>query len=191
MQAVIDLGEDWAPPADSERPLRQISPRVPLALLSLVLVALLGGSALPRYTMVSLFSVPLATNGAYAIGSDAVYTERDGEITGYRLPGGARRWSAEVGHPVDALQPIPEAGVVLAEYGTGEDGWGGVVALDARTGRVRWRDDRARVESSSDPHHLLLSTPGVIRNSTELRSFFSGTMRFSRRYCASTGAGMP
>ena len=160
MQAVIDLGEDWAPPADSERPLRQISPRVPLALLSLVLVALLGGSALPRYTMVSLFSVPLATNGAYAIGSDAVYTERDGEITGYRLPGGARRWSAEVGHPVDALQPIPEAGVVLAEYGTGEDGWGGVVALDARTGRVRWRDDRARVESSSDPHHLLLSTPG-------------------------------
>jgi hypothetical protein len=38
---------------------------------------------------------------------------------------------------------------------------------------------------------LLASTPGVSRNSSELRSFFSATMRFSRRYCATTGAGMP
>ena len=38
---------------------------------------------------------------------------------------------------------------------------------------------------------LLASTPGVSRNKSELRSFFSATIRFSRRYCATTGAGMP
>ena len=38
---------------------------------------------------------------------------------------------------------------------------------------------------------LLASTPGVSRKSRELRSFFSATMRFSRKYCATTGAGMP
>ncbi|MCY1308852.1 hypothetical protein D9M70_588910 [compost metagenome] len=38
---------------------------------------------------------------------------------------------------------------------------------------------------------LLASTPGVSRNSREFRSFFSATIRFSRRYCATIGAGMP
>ena len=38
---------------------------------------------------------------------------------------------------------------------------------------------------------LLDSTPGVSRNRILLRSFFSATIRFSRRYCASTGAGTP
>src|SRR5271169_5982366 len=35
---------------------------------------------------------------------------------------------------------------------------------------------------------LLDSTPGVSRKSSELRSFFSATMRFSRKYCATIGA---
>jgi hypothetical protein len=38
---------------------------------------------------------------------------------------------------------------------------------------------------------LLDSTPGVSRKSSEFRSFFSGTTRFSRRNWATTGAGMP
>src|SRR4029077_16597666 len=38
---------------------------------------------------------------------------------------------------------------------------------------------------------LLASTPGVSRKSRELRSNFSATTRFSRRCCATTGAGMP
>jgi hypothetical protein len=38
---------------------------------------------------------------------------------------------------------------------------------------------------------LLPSTPGVSRNSRLLRSFFSGTMRFCRKYSATIGAGTP
>jgi hypothetical protein len=160
VQTVIDLGEDWELPPDVERPLRRVSPRVPLALLSLVLVAMLGGSALPRYAVVSLFSVPLATGGTYALVTDAVYTAHDGQVDRYRLPDGARKWSAEVGDSVSTLRPMPEAGVVLAEYGTGEGRWGGLVALDARTGRALWRDNRARVSGTPDPHHLVLVTFG-------------------------------
>ena len=159
MQAVIDLGEDWAPPADSERPLRQISPRVPLALLSLVLVALLGGSALPRYTMVSLFSVPLATNGAYAIGSDAVYTERDGEITGYRLPGGAREGvdvavdqagQQGVAASVDPGQPGPAGGDAAGSRG----GDGGDPPAAHRD--IGPRQHRAAVEDACSADHETL-----------------------------------
>ena len=52
-----------------------------------------------------------------------------------------------------------------------------------------WRLNAASEETSVPA--LLDSTPGVSRNSSELKSFFSGTTRFSRRYCATTGAGMP
>ena len=45
------------------------------------------------------------------------------------------------------------------------------------------RNQRARPCSNS--------TPGVSRKSSELRSFFSGTTRFSRKYWATTGAGTP
>lgn len=158
MQAVIDLGEEWEQPPDTERPLRRLSPRTPLALLSLVLVAMLGGSALPRYAMVSLFAVPFATVGTYALDADAVYTVHDSEVTAYRLPDGARRWSAEIGHSVRTLRPMPEAGVVVAEYGTAENRWSGLLALDAKTGRVRWSDSGSRVQDIVDPHRVVLAT---------------------------------
>jgi hypothetical protein len=139
---VIDLGEDWTLPEEPPRP-RAASPRVPLILLSVLLLAALGGAALPRYGLVSLFAVPAEVGSAHVLYGDTLYVSAANEVSAYALPSGTNKWTAFTAHPVGALIPVPAAGVVLAQYSSGDPT--GTLALDARSGRVLWQDQEARL----------------------------------------------
>jgi outer membrane protein assembly factor BamB len=135
--AAIDLGEGWAEPA------AEITSRVPtravrLLAVGLALLLLLAGSVLPRPGLTSLFTVPIDVNSAYALDSRTLYVSRVGQISAYRLPGGARLWQRTDQHAVGTLAVVPGAGVVLAELRAAPPPTG-VLALDARTGQVLWR----------------------------------------------------
>jgi hypothetical protein len=142
MTAVIDLGEDWTLPQELEVP-RPASFRLPLVLFGVLLLAALGGAAVPRYGLVSLFTVPIEVGSAHVVYGDTLYVSRTRVVTAYRLPTGTPEWSVATAHPVGALIPVAAAGVVLAQYSSGDPT--GMVALDMRAGRALWHDDRARL----------------------------------------------
>ncbi|MEN3304017.1 MAG: hypothetical protein V7603_219 [Micromonosporaceae bacterium] len=142
MIPVIDLAEDWTVPDEPERA-RPPSPRLALVLLSVLLLAALGGAAVPRYGLVSLFAVPIDVGSAHALYGDTLYVSRSDDVRAYRLPAGTLEWSAATAHPVGALIAVAAAGVVLAQYESGDPT--GVLAFDARSGRVLWRDERGRL----------------------------------------------
>jgi outer membrane protein assembly factor BamB len=149
MTAVIELGEDWALPEEVQ-PVPSGIPRAPLLMVALVLLAMLGGGARPAYRLVSLFSVPIEVTSTHTISGDTLYITHTRlgthtrEVSAYRLPDGTRKWTTTTDSAVGALFPVPAAGMVLAQFG-GDSETTGVLALDGRTGRVRWRDDQAQV----------------------------------------------
>jgi PQQ-like domain len=158
--AMIDLGEDWDLP-DQPAPPRTSARRLPLILAILLLASLLGGAAVPRYGLVSLFAVPIEVGSVYTVSGDSLYLSRAGQVSAYRLPAGTPEWSAPTAQQVGALLPMPQAGVVLAQFAGGDPT--GMVALDARTGRVLWRDDHARLLGAPDPRRVLLLVSDQMR----------------------------
>jgi outer membrane protein assembly factor BamB len=152
MIPVIDLGEVRAPPDEPEPPARTWI-RPPLLLLTVLLLAALGGAAVPRYGLVSLFAVPVDAVAAHALTGDTLYVAHARDVTAYRLPAGTPGWSAATARRIGVLIPVATAGVVLAQY-EGDSDLAGMLALDARTGRVLWQDPQAR---------LLGAVPGASR----------------------------
>jgi PQQ-like domain len=158
--AVIDLGATWVPLEEPEPPPRPPSARVPLILAILLLLAPLAGAAVPRPALRGLFAVPIEVGDPFAIAAQTLYTAGSGRVTAYRIPGGAPAWSTATG-PVEALLWLPGAGVVLAQLESAEPG--GVLALEARTGRVVWRAARARLLGAADERRavVLVADPGL------------------------------
>src|SRR5262245_54140787 len=143
MTAVIELGETWTLPEEPDQ-VRPPGSRLPWIMLALLLLTALDGGAVPRYRMVSLFAVPIEVGSTHTVAGDTLYLARPAGITAYRLPDGTRRWTALTAHRVGAMVAVSPAGVVLAQL-DGDRDTSGVLALDARDGRVLWSDGRARL----------------------------------------------
>lgn len=157
MTVLIDLGEVRELPPEPEPPRRRrpLSRRTALILAGLLLVVTMGGAAVPRRGLTGLFAVPIEVSSAHLLDGDTLYVSHDARIDAYRLPDGTRRWTTPAPRPVGLFLPVPAAGVVLAGYATGDPT--GMLALDARTGRVLWRDDRSRLLGAlSSPSRALL-----------------------------------
>jgi outer membrane protein assembly factor BamB len=153
----IDLGEDRAEPG-AEHTVRGTARGVRLLAVGLALLLLLAGSALPRSGLTALFSVPIDVNTAYTLDSRTLYASRLGQITAYRLPGGAPLWQHTDPRAVGTVTVVPGTGVVLAELRAVPPPTG-VLALDARTGQVLWRlEHMALAGILTDQRSVLLAT---------------------------------
>lgn len=154
--AVIDLGEARRGPtaaapypwrARYSRHARRARRALPVLVCLLLLVAL-GGAAPPGYRLFPLFSVPVGSSDVYVLSGDTLYVMYQERVVAYRVPSGIRLWeSAPTGRREALITPVPDAGIVLfapvGGTGTPADPPAGILALDAGTGRVRWRDGQA------------------------------------------------
>jgi hypothetical protein len=143
-EPVIDLGivtAHDAAAAPDDRPFRR--PRLTDRRLLAVLVAALclltmGASALPRPALLRVTAVlPYQQNGTFDVTARAAYVVVGGAeptLSAYALPGGRQLWTSPLEWPSAGVNAEEAAGVVLVAGGDRV-----TVALDAATGRERWR----------------------------------------------------
>lgn len=164
---VIDLGSARdLPDPDLLRPPRRGPRRVPrrVGVLAVVLaaLALVAGSAPPRVSVsrarfaADLGATVLLTGGRlfvvspYRVTPDALAST----VTGYRLPGGRQLWQVPV--PPGNLREVETApGVLLLTVEQASAIQVETVAVDADTGRIRWRSPYLVVGRSSSGRLLL------------------------------------
>jgi hypothetical protein len=158
---MIDLGEA------SVEPVAEAGPPVPwrtlLAVLSVVLLALAGGSAaivpFPAATV-----IPARLSDSMFIDGDRLFLVGRGAVAAYSLPGGhlVSRTTVLVSGPVSN---VVEAGdTLLVSYQVDEDGSQGTLAVTAGTDRVLWRRPVGLVGASATGGTALLSTGYGARN---------------------------
>jgi hypothetical protein len=142
--AVIELDREWTFAAAAAVPPPRRAGR--LTLLVLVAVLVLGGAATPARPQAPLASVADSGRDVFEIVGNALYiaepeTGNQARLRGYRLPGASRLWDTLVPVPVGVLYPTVSGGVLLGQAYRGPAGFAQVVALDAGTGRLLWRQE--------------------------------------------------
>jgi hypothetical protein len=161
---VIELDTDWEPRESPHASPWRIGRRSGLVvglLVCLLLVSGLAGSATPAPIWRWVASVPAALGDSYVLSGGRVFVmsrQPSGTtVDAYGLPGGRHLWRAALPARVDLLAFQEAAGELLAEAAGVEQGQR-VTALDATTGRVRWRLDGAVFYQSVQPasSYLLL-----------------------------------
>jgi outer membrane protein assembly factor BamB len=154
---LIDLGKITHDPADPALPVNHRRVRhLVLAAAALAGVLLLTGSARPAPPSVQqLWAAPLARDDTAQLHDGTAYVNRlagtGTELTAYDLATGEKRWRVVSGTGAANFGVQPAVDVVLVPVGRrvvdeldgGERFWTlyseGTVALDAGTGRERWR----------------------------------------------------
>ncbi len=143
-EPVIDLGtvtadDDAAAPDDRPfRPPRPTDRRLLAVLVAVLCLLTAGASALPRPALVRVTAVlPYQQNGTFDVTARTAYVVIGGAeptLSAYALPGGRQLWTAPLEWPSAGVNAEEAAGVVLIAGGDRV-----TVALDAATGRERWR----------------------------------------------------
>jgi outer membrane protein assembly factor BamB len=170
--AVIDL--DLSPAAPEPPPLdrRRFHRRWFLVALAVAIVgSTLTGAAAPTSVLHPAGRIPVPDTATYQVFDDTVYVAEGSVLTAFPLPSGPPRWSTrlpmQTGHfYVDRLGTVVVA--TTPEY---EQTTGVTIAVDRRTGAVRW--ERPFPLAAVDPVHnrLLL---GQFRPTEDVGSAPSG-----------------
>jgi hypothetical protein len=170
-----------APPEFDARLLR----RGALVLVAVFCLLAVTGSARPEPRMFrTLWSVPFGSADRFTITSDALFATtmtNAGRLTAYDLTSGRVRWSEPMPEPSGWPTALEPADVVLlpadrvAQQFNSDDGasylteyFKQTVALDARTGRERWRRP-GELFSTTDTTAMLVERAGDSADAQEFR----------------------
>ncbi|WP_162908164.1 PQQ-binding-like beta-propeller repeat protein [Allorhizocola rhizosphaerae] len=135
-EIVIDLGEEWAPPASAPRPGRRSKPAfLVLLLLPLVLAGSPGVPPAPSVTELGLLAVP-DTGGERVVFDDIIVVATHfGWVSAFEL-NGRPRWRAQIDATTDVLS-IQRAGG-LVHVTADSAGQTTTIGFDPATGRQEW-----------------------------------------------------
>ncbi|HKS98250.1 MAG TPA: PQQ-binding-like beta-propeller repeat protein, partial [Rugosimonospora sp.] len=156
----------------------------PLLLVAVALLGALGGAVPHPVTLSTLFSVPFDARSDLALSTGALYVVRLRQVRAYALPRGDHRWSTSLSQPVNAVVPMERAGVVLVV--TTHGFVTALLALDARTGQVRWREDPAQVWGVLDGAGWVL-----LRSADRVRALDPATGRTVWEHITGAGWSLP
>lgn len=142
--ALIEVDREWTAATVPDQP-----PRGGLGYavaLSLLLALQLGGAAPPARPLTPLATIADSGRDVYEIVGDTLYLAEPvpddrSLVTAYALPGAQKRWSTMLPVPIGVLDPTVADGVLLGQAYRGPAGFAQVVAMDAGTGRILWRQE--------------------------------------------------
>lgn len=157
MTGVIELGDGdtWAPVEVAPR--RGISVRTRVGLMLIVAFALLSGAqppAAPLLTVVADVDVAVSTT-VLLTPSDLYVGERDGMLTDYQVPGGAKRWQTMMPYPIGELSIDARTDVLLVIAPDDVPQIGHLSALSGDGGITLWSVDQSSVVDAR-PGRLLI-----------------------------------